>query len=378
MIDVTCFQCRSKVRISPAAYECPKCEQDLRQLLSQEQVSGYFYNRASALAANGEFQAALEEVEHGLSFYGSSELHLLAAILSQQLGRYDQMRHHVAAIPLEDSLRSEAEWLLRSHQDRQRTLREGLKVDRNVRRGGIQANRAIVVDELAGKSAGATPAAVWRVGFLRLFAVTSVVLFSLIVLLVAASELFPEETDHLWALVTFSSRPGANDAPGAGGDPTAANGELAGESGLDPDAVAVLPSEEGDPARRLIIQAPDPAAVESAFVQAGREDLLELELTVRIEEGRALVQGVAQSASQRQALADLLPTVPGVEQVDLSGLEVVFPSTYVVQPGDTLWTIVFNIYGDVERLDDVIEANRDILPAPDALQPGMELQIPPP
>jgi hypothetical protein len=378
MIDVTCFQCRSKVRISPAAYECPKCEQDLRQLLSQEQVSGYFYNRASALAANGEFQAALEEVEHGLSFYGSSELHLLAAILSQQLGRYDQMRHHVAAIPLEDSLRSEAEWLLRSHQDRQRTLREGLKVDRNVRRGGIQANRAIVVDELSGKSAGATPAAVWRVGFLRLFAVTSVVLFSLVVLLVAASELFPEETDQLWALVTFSSRPGANGSPGAGGDPTAANGDPVGESGLDPDAVSVLPSEEGDPARRLIIQAPDPAAVESAFVQAGREDLLELALTLRIEEGRALVQGVAQSASQRQALAELLPTVPGVEQVDLSGLELVFPATYVVQPGDTLWTIVFNIYGDVERLDDVIEANRDILPSPDALQPGMELQIPPP
>lgn len=45
-----------------------------------------------------------------------------------------------------------------------------------------------------------------------------------------------------------------------------------------------------------------------------------------------------------------------------------------VQDGDTLWSVVFNIYGNVERLDEFAAYNRNVLPSPDALAPGMELR----
>ncbi|MEX1020040.1 MAG: LysM peptidoglycan-binding domain-containing protein [Litorilinea sp.] len=369
MIEVTCFQCRTRVRISPAVYTCPKCEQDLRQLLSQEQVSGHFYNRASALAANGEYQAALEEVEVGLTYYGSSELHLLAAILSQQLGRYDQMRHHVAAIPLEDSLRSEAEWLLRSHEDRQRALREGLRVDRNVRRGGIQANRAIMVDALSGRAPGSTPAAVRRAGLLRLFAVGSVVLFSLIILVVAATELFPDQTQGLWDLVTFAERTD----PDATTDTEDADADTAAP---DADPLAALANQTPAPIAGLQRLAPDAPGLSALLREADRSDLLDLGLTVQVENGQAFVQGVVGMDEQRRALAEILPRAPEISQVDLSAVELDPIAVYTVQSGDTLWMVVYNIYGDVTRLDEVAAANRDILPSPEALQPGMELRIP--
>ncbi|HEX9780763.1 MAG TPA: LysM peptidoglycan-binding domain-containing protein [bacterium] len=52
--------------------------------------------------------------------------------------------------------------------------------------------------------------------------------------------------------------------------------------------------------------------------------------------------------------------------------------TYVVRPGDTLWTIAAKpeIYGKATRWRDIFEANRDVLETPDSLQAGMELRIP--
>jgi nucleoid-associated protein YgaU len=47
----------------------------------------------------------------------------------------------------------------------------------------------------------------------------------------------------------------------------------------------------------------------------------------------------------------------------------------VAEVGDTLWSIVYNIYGDVDRLDEFAAHNRDVLPSPDAIAPGMELRV---
>ncbi len=74
--------------------------------------------RAADLSAQGDVAAALAEVQRGLAYQPSSELHLLAAILCKRSKRPDEMRHHVAAIPVDDVLRGEAEWLLRSSQAR--------------------------------------------------------------------------------------------------------------------------------------------------------------------------------------------------------------------------------------------------------------------
>ncbi|MEZ4661128.1 MAG: BON domain-containing protein [Caldilineaceae bacterium] len=93
--------------------------------MPREVAARYFYERAEALVVEQGGQAALAEVRRGLAYAPTSDLLLLGAILSEQQGAYDLMRGFVAEIPLEDSLRGEAEWLLRSHQMRQRALRQG-------------------------------------------------------------------------------------------------------------------------------------------------------------------------------------------------------------------------------------------------------------
>ena len=124
MQAVTCFQCGRDVTVAPNHFVCSHCGADLQHLLLPETVATYFQARAHESSERGELGAALAEAERGLTYADSSELHLLAAILAKQLGRHDSMRQHVAAIPVDDSLRSEAEWLLRSHQDRERALQE--------------------------------------------------------------------------------------------------------------------------------------------------------------------------------------------------------------------------------------------------------------
>ena len=120
MLEVTCFHCGQVVQISPDAERCSVCGMNLRKLIGREQASGYFYQRAADMAGAGNVLGALQEVQRGLSYVNTSELNLLGAILCKRLGRWEDMRHYVAAIPVDDPLRGEGEWLLRSNQARQR------------------------------------------------------------------------------------------------------------------------------------------------------------------------------------------------------------------------------------------------------------------
>lgn len=49
---------------------------------------------------------------------------------------------------------------------------------------------------------------------------------------------------------------------------------------------------------------------------------------------------------------------------------------YVVQPGDTLSSIARNVLGDATRWPELYMLNRDVLEAPDAVRPGIELKLP--
>jgi hypothetical protein len=51
--------------------------------------------------------------------------------------------------------------------------------------------------------------------------------------------------------------------------------------------------------------------------------------------------------------------------------------TYTVQPGDTLWVIARQVYGQGVLWRVIFEANRDILSEPGRLSPGQVLKIPP-
>lgn len=52
------------------------------------------------------------------------------------------------------------------------------------------------------------------------------------------------------------------------------------------------------------------------------------------------------------------------------------PVIYVVRPGDSLSSISAQVYGDASAWPRIFAANRDVLPAPDQLAPGMSLVIP--
>ncbi len=49
---------------------------------------------------------------------------------------------------------------------------------------------------------------------------------------------------------------------------------------------------------------------------------------------------------------------------------------YTVQPGDTLFKIAEEAYGDGNDYQKIFEANRDLLESPDHILPGQELRIP--
>ena len=51
-------------------------------------------------------------------------------------------------------------------------------------------------------------------------------------------------------------------------------------------------------------------------------------------------------------------------------------TTYTVQPGDTLWKIAKQFYGEGSKYMKIFEANQNILKNPDHILPGQELVIP--
>ena len=52
------------------------------------------------------------------------------------------------------------------------------------------------------------------------------------------------------------------------------------------------------------------------------------------------------------------------------------PRTYTVQAGDNLSKISKHFYGDPNQYMKIVNANKETLPNPDLIKPGMELNIP--
>jgi len=49
---------------------------------------------------------------------------------------------------------------------------------------------------------------------------------------------------------------------------------------------------------------------------------------------------------------------------------------YVIQKGDTLWKIANKFYKNGSKWHVLYDANRDVLPSPQSMKPGLELRIP--
>jgi hypothetical protein len=109
--------------------------------------------------------------------------------------------------------------------------------------------------------------------------------------------------------------------------------------------------------------------------QAGYVELAELAIDARLQGETLMLQGFVHLDLQRRQLLEIAGAIPGVADVNHVNLLLRPLPTYIVQEGDTLWSIVYNIYGNVDRLDEFAAYNRAVLPSPDALAPGIELRV---
>ncbi|OUC08297.1 hypothetical protein RY27_09855 [Litorilinea aerophila] len=332
-------------------------------------------------------------MERGLVLVDSAELRLLAAILAKRLGRFEQMRRHVAAIPVDDSLRPEAEWLIRSHQEEQRLRRAGARRVRPGSRGRSSspatASSAFVERAfLADQGADARRAEKGQ----TVFGLATWTAVGLAFLLVAAigvgvswwGRALPSQD------VTSASATATGPEPGLGqeaeggttptpeGQPTPVltpipSATIPGDLVLSPTASPAL-ADAGTGGNVLSLAGFD---LERLLREAGHEELLGLGIQAQVQGNRVILQGIVHLDAQRRLLKELLEAVPGVAEVSTVNLLLRPLPTYTVQAGDTLWSIAYDIYGDPTRKDDLYAQNRDILRSPDALDVGMVLKVPP-
>jgi nucleoid-associated protein YgaU len=90
--------------------------------------------------------------------------------------------------------------------------------------------------------------------------------------------------------------------------------------------------------------------------------------------GRTYVIPTAAVARDAQAAAASPVTPVANEKVDRPARE--STSTYVVQPGDTLWSIAVNELGSASGVATIRDLNQDLLGDSDRLHPNMKLRLP--
>ncbi len=440
MHQVNCTHCGRIVQISPDAPRCAVCGQDLHTLIPEGYTAPYFYHRAADLAARGDLPSALAEVERGLAYLESSELRLLAAILAKRLNDRDSVRIHVAAIPVDDRLRQEAEWLLRSQtetrpqetlapastvyaQDKSQlaTVSENLPATPSPLEGATlsvaasgAASGPASAQPLAAQASASSPRSGATVWAQRVWGVVALVLIliagamgwtllsggpdALIALLPGLSEAAPSAVvQEPRALEAVTPMPLVLPTPTPNGAPAAA--QQIDTAAFEPaqSAAPVMPTATAAPTVPAdFVQAPASEAVAASgiasaaglapatldlpalLVNAGRADLAALDLRAAIEGNNVRLSGILTSTADRTAIIDLLEAIPAVEEISAVDLLVRIPTTYTVQAGDSLWGIVSKFYGpDADRLTQLVELNSDSLAGGQTLQVDDVLQLPP-
>ena len=386
MYEVTCFHCGHLAHISPDIERCAVCGADLRHLITPEYGSRYFYERAAEMAAAGEVTLALLEVERGIAYRSSSELYLLAAILAQRLGDQAQVRRYISAIPVDDVLRPEAEWLLRSQQNTIRPLRE-------TRNAAYAAAAAQPAPPAWLANATISPQPLPRPTAVRTnpLAYGSVAVALILLILWLAFQPISTAWQRIWQ----------PEAEAVVATPTAADDVLpvapAGVTDAPSPAETLLPAPTATPPTDLpanLVQpggTPEPLAAASPagltggdqydlkgyLARTNRPELADLEVTAVLDGSKLKLQGIVSLYDHRQSIIELAERAPNVSEVDAVNLLIRLPATYTVQPGDSLWLISYKLYGS-DRVADLFAANRDVLPSAEALAVGQSLQVPPP
>jgi len=356
------------------------------------------------MAAGSQLLPALQEIDRGLRYQPSSELRLLGAILSKRIGDFEQMRYHVAAIPVDDVLRPEGEWLLRSHQMRQRELREASKAP-----GSGRAEALVAVEDdipyaiqqvqpkLASKSA--PTASQRRLGYSATFVLLLLVVVGGSVLLARNSHLltslFSGERETALPATNTESASSPTDFVEPARQPSqeatvAAAPQVAETPTPTPTLAPNVPDNvvQGNtdtpeeiaastPGTVIGISAAQPFDLQTYLIQLNRADLAQLEVSATFQGTILALEGFVPTFEARQALIALAQTAPGATSVTAVGLLLRLPDMYVVQEGDTLWDITYRLYGDMEMMPVLVDANRAVMPSPGELSVGMKLKVPP-
>lgn len=448
-MQITCSTCGSDVDAQPPAYRCPQCNAELEAQLEVQNVqafdvqdtTAYHYRQAADLAMQGETEAALRTIDKALAHKDASQLHLLAALIHRRRKEFDQMRGHVAAIPMDDVLRPEGEWLLREHQRRlqvarsqsaqsqpQSGWRRWLPSMQRLRPRGRDEHpssppRSSISRSPLSRSlrelypldavARRRPAA-WLVALTAFAAILALVWWQSDQLagaiggwsqgLPSVAERLPQPTSTIAASPT-GARPVTATAPAEQQSAsTVATSSLPADSPpTDTETATPPPAPSSTPAAVTFLTAeltaiagsPEPLAARGTddavlalaaevrfpldiyFQLLRRPDLGELPVRAARAEGTLRLIGSVSTHQQRSELVELAANIPGVERVDGRELIIRLPDSYRVQEGETLWIIADKLYGDGARWEDLYAANAAALGEDPVLQEGQELTVPP-
>ena len=363
-MQVTCIHCGMEAVVTPEFHRCRHCQGDLAALVTPEFKAGYYLQKASELAEQGAFLVALEQIQQGLRAHDRSDLHLLAAIIYTDLGREEQLRMHIGAIPTDDILRPEAEALLHQLVKRRPTAPSPPAVA--PRADGVPSDRR-------------APAAGPR---LIASALTAMVVLASVALLTRRQDLDASVWDWL-------GRGGATPQELASATPVPRRAAPAPAQPPLPKtaaatAVQVLtPDHTEEQWHRQVTQNVMTLIQEETIdftqilVARGFPELQSSEI-IGVVQGRQLVLlGTVDSPEAKQAALDAANQLQGVGTVNAYGLRVVLPErSHVIRAGDTLWSLAAEYLGASSRWQEIVALNPE-LQSNRLLRAGQEIRIPP-
>ncbi len=381
-MQITCIYCGLEVVITPERHRCRHCGGDLSSQVTPDFKASYYYQKASEAAEQGAVYIALQHLQKGLQAQSRPDLHLLAAILYADLGREEQLRMHIGAIPTNDILRGEAEALLKQLHARQQTEVSTVAPKRK-----------------EPSSTGSSGRRLWGP---RLIATTVTMGVLLTALMSTQFQQVPWQS--LPGLTQVTARIGSQVAQWFTVQNT--EPELTVNAVTPKAAIAATAVDmTGDRAEeKMTVSTPNTEPVPAApltpgqwqvqvtqnvmtmisqeridftriLVERGYPELQDTELVAVVQGTQLVLMGTVPSPEVRQAVLDAARQLRGVGDIDAYAVQVVVPERiYVVQTGDNLWSIAQQALGDGARWPEILEYNPEV--SNNLLRPGQELRIP--
>ncbi len=420
-MHLACPECGAPVDVTSSFTNCPACDANVASHYTPAEMTRTVYHRALEHYSMGNDVAALEGIDQGISLLEAPELHLLAALIYRKRGEFKEMREHVSAIPDDDILRSEGEWLLRSHQEQ---LQLGRREEAR-RRGRVKGTQLAVGKASRQFSTEYYPAPLkkkqvakkgtfkirrnrlpWAIPIAA--ALLAVIFFSRgsgdsLQTVLRQLRTIPAELSSFYSSFTRDEpavETAADDGPDTGSQINAAataNTPTPQNSSAAPPAPTSLPTPEptqSPPTPTAASSAsPDVRAtiIAAARVQSydlntflndlDRPDLADLGIQASwapgAPPGELIVQGTVTMTSIQIELLGLMVEIEGVTSIDHSGLAVELPETYLVRAGENLRHIALRLFGDADRWTEIYDANQDLIGEdPNNLWVGLSLTVP--